>query len=94
MSFMEGLLSTEAINAVATSLAAVTRTDSSETNGSVLYRSYCEGCHGSLATTTKWKPSGRTSQQIQSALEALAPMQFLSVLSTTQIDAISTTISP
>jgi hypothetical protein len=51
-------------------------------NGAILYATYCESCHGSLSATSK---AGRTSVQIQNALNNVPAMKSLSGLTASQI---------
>ena len=61
------------------------------TSGEALYGTYCAGCHGSLASSTK---KGRTVTQIQNAINANAGgMVSLSSLTPAQVAAIATALA-
>jgi len=55
-------------------------------DGSALYANNCSDCHGALASSSK---SGRTASQIQSAIQNVGSMSFLSSLTTEEIQAIA-----
>ncbi|VVB93443.1 Cytochrome c6 [uncultured archaeon] len=88
-------LSSAQIQAIATALAVSstptpTPTSTVTPDGTALYASYCQGCHGPLATTTK---PGRTATQIQNAIATVSAMSSLSSLSSAQINAIATALA-
>jgi mono/diheme cytochrome c family protein len=61
-------------------------------DGAALYATNCAGCHGPLATSTK---SGATLARIQTAIVSNAGgMSFLSALTSDQLQAIATALSP
>jgi mono/diheme cytochrome c family protein len=59
------------------------------TDGATLYANNCASCHGALASSAK---IGATSARIQSAIGSVSQMNSLSNLSSTQIQAIATTL--
>lgn len=63
---------------------------SSGPDGAALYTTYCAGCHGALASSTK---IGRTAAQIQSAIDTVSAMQSLSSLTSSQVQAIATALA-
>ncbi|HEX9860696.1 MAG TPA: cytochrome c, partial [Nitrospirota bacterium] len=59
-------------------------------DGPTLYATYCQSCHGSLATSSK---KGRTATQIQTAINNNAGgMGYLSILTPAQVQAIATAL--
>ncbi len=60
------------------------------TDGATLYSTYCSGCHGPLATSSK---SGATAAMIQTGISSVSQMSSLSSLTTTQIQAIAAALS-
>jgi mono/diheme cytochrome c family protein len=54
--------------------------------GATLYAQYCAGCHGELAVSAR---HGRTATQIQTAISTVPRMQWLSGLTTQQIQDIA-----
>lgn len=67
-----------------------TATPPYSTDGAGLYVTYCAGCHGQLASNNI---RGRTIPAIQSAISSVSSMRFLSSLSSSQLQAISTTLA-
>ncbi len=61
-----------------------------QVNGAALYVTNCSSCHGPLATSSKL---GVTAAQIQSAIQSVGTMSFLSKLTTAQIQAIASALS-
>jgi mono/diheme cytochrome c family protein len=59
------------------------------TDGATLYANYCASCHGPLATSAK---IGATTSRIQNAIGSVSQMSKLSTLSSTQIQAIATSL--
>ena len=59
-------------------------------DGASLYATYCAGCHGPLATSSK---KGATATQIQTAITKVRAMRSLSTLTTAQIQAIAAALS-
>jgi mono/diheme cytochrome c family protein len=95
MNYLSSLSSTQ-IQAIATVLTTTptptptpTPTSTTTLTGATLYANYCAGCHSPLASTTK---PGRTATQISSAISAVSSMNYLSSLSSTQIQAIATAL--
>ncbi len=60
------------------------------TDGATLYATYCAGCHGPLATSSKL---GATAAMIQTGISTVGAMSGLSTLTTAQIDAIAAALS-
>ncbi|MCZ7404877.1 MAG: hypothetical protein O8C67_08100, partial [Candidatus Methanoperedens sp.] len=67
-----------------------TPTPTTTLDGPTLYANYCAGCHSPLASTTK---QGRTATQITSAISAVSSMNYLSSLSSAQVQAIATVLT-
>lgn len=63
---------------------------SASTDGTVLYSTYCAGCHGPLATSAK---IGVTASQIQTGISTVPDMKNLTVLTTIQQQAIATALA-
>ncbi len=82
MGFLNTLTAAE-IQAIADALPAAPMTPP---DGVALYNSECAGCHGTLANTTK---PGRTAAQIQTAINNVGSMGFLSTLTAAEIQAIA-----
>lgn len=59
------------------------------TDGATLYANNCAGCHGPLATSQK---IGATTSRIQTAISTVSQMNTITSLSSTQIQAIATTL--
>ncbi|HEY4785343.1 MAG TPA: c-type cytochrome [Bacteroidales bacterium] len=85
MSSLSTLTSTQ-IQAIATALVS---TAPPVTDGATLYANNCASCHGPLATSTK---IGATVTRIQNAISTVSQMNTLSTLTSTQIQAIATTL--
>lgn len=90
MGSLNGQLSTTQIQAIATAL--VSTTPPPTTDGTALYGTYCQSCHGALASSAKLN---RTATQIQNAIGSNAGgvMGSLSNLSSAQIQAIATALA-
>jgi mono/diheme cytochrome c family protein len=73
------------VQSIATALGT-TSTTPPATDGATLYASYCSGCHGALASSTK---GGRTAAQIQAAIGSQSAMSSLSSLTATQVQAVA-----
>ena len=58
-------------------------------DGAVLYATYCAGCHGPLATSTK---RGKTAAEISAAIGSVPAMSGLSSLTKEQIAAIASAL--
>lgn len=89
-------LSTTQQQAIVDVLAVVTPppppTPPPATDGPTLYASYCAGCHGPLATSTK---IGTTNSRTQSAItNNIGGMGYLSTLTAADIQAITTALTP
>lgn len=84
-------LTSAQIQAIATALASSTTPPPPTTDGAALYGSYCQSCHGALATSAKLN---RSAAQIQSAITGNAGgvMGSLSGLTSTQIQSIATAL--
>ncbi|MGK5094834.1 hypothetical protein WDW89_22840 [Deltaproteobacteria bacterium TL4] len=90
MSFLNAVLSAEAVNSLGISLAAVTPSIA-ETDGTALYSYYCAGCHGSLSSTTK---ALRSVASLQSANQNVDAMKFLTpLLSPTALGSVVTSLA-
>jgi len=77
------------IQAIASALTSVA--PSVITDGPTLYGSYCAGCHGALAGSTK---GGATAARIQAAIDGnVGGMGPLSTLSATQVTAIASALA-
>jgi len=86
---MKSLSSLRMAQLHAISTALVVTTTSSPTTAldrAALYASYCQGCHNSLATSTK---KGRTLDQIKSSISNVQAMKSLSFLNPAQIQGIA-----
>jgi mono/diheme cytochrome c family protein len=85
-------LTSDQLQAIVTALAPATTPPTPTVDGAVLYSASCAGCHGALATSTK---TGVTLTRLQSAIAAnTGGMGALSTLSSTQIQAIVTALTP
>jgi mono/diheme cytochrome c family protein len=85
MKSLSTLTSTQ-IQAIATALVS---TAPPVTDGATLYANNCAACHGALASSSK---IGATSTRIQNAIGTVSQMRSLSTLTSTQIQAIATTL--
>ncbi len=74
------------IQAIAAALSQAT----SGNGGAALYASDCQGCHGSLSSSTK---HGRTAAPIKNAISTVPAMNYLSFLSSDQITTIAAALS-
>lgn len=91
MGFLSPLTPTQ-VSAIATALTPPATPPPPVTSGTTLYASYCAGCHGALASTTK---PGRTAAQIQTAINSnTGGMGSLSSLTATQVSAIAAVLPP
>jgi len=79
-------LSSAQIQAIADTLKS---TMPAPSNGGTLYASYCAGCHGVLASSSKL---GATVQRIQNGINTVSDMKTLSSLTADQIKQISDTL--
>ena len=73
------------VQAIATALATNT-TPTPTLDGATLYANNCASCHGPLATSTKL---GASANLIQTGISNITKMQFLSTLTTAQIQSIA-----
>jgi mono/diheme cytochrome c family protein len=95
MSSLSSLTTTQ-IQAIAAALAGSTSGGggssggTTTTDGATLYGTYCAGCHGPLATSSK---SGATASMIQTGISSVSQMSSLSSLTTTQIQAIAAALA-
>lgn len=80
-------LTSTQITAIANALTSTT-TPPPSTDGAALYGTYCQSCHGSLATSSKLN---RTATQITNAIATVGTMNSIS-LTSTQIQAIATAL--
>lgn len=69
---------------------ATATTSAPALDGAALYGTYCSGCHGPLATSSK---KGRTAAQISSAIASRTAMNSLSTLTSDQIAAIAAALA-
>ena len=91
MGYLSTLTATQ-VSAIATALTPPVTPPPPVTNGATLYASYCAGCHGVLASTTK---PGRTAAQIQTAINSnIGGKGSLSSLTSTQVSAIAAVLPP
>ncbi|MBT1070249.1 putative Ig domain-containing protein [Pelotalea chapellei] len=82
---------TDAAAATASKSLSIT-INAASLNGAALYATNCAGCHGPLATSSK---RGSTAAQIQAAINGnVGGMGFLSVLTSAEVQAIATALSP
>ena len=90
MSSLSSLTSTQ-IQSIAGALSGTTtQPPGTVTDGAALYTTYCAGCHGALATSSK---QGATLARIQSAIGSVSSMRSLSSLTSTQLQAIASALS-
>jgi mono/diheme cytochrome c family protein len=75
------------ITAIANALVSTT-TPPPSTDGAALYGTYCQSCHGTLATSSKLN---RTATQISNAIANVSQMSSIS-LTSTQIQSIATAL--
>ena len=73
------------VQAIATALATNT-TPTPTLDGATLYANNCASCHGPLATSTKL---GASANLIQTGISNVSKMQFLSILTSAQIQSIA-----
>jgi len=92
---MLGTLTSIQTTAIAAALNAAVApppvTSPPATDGATLYANNCSGCHGVLATSAKL---GRTAAQITAAISSVSAMSALSTLTSAQITAMATALSP
>jgi len=69
---------------------ATATTNAPALDGAALYGTYCSGCHGPLATSSK---KGKTAAQISSAIASIGMMSSLSTLTSDQIAAIAAALA-
>ncbi|MCP4754691.1 MAG: hypothetical protein GY866_27740 [Proteobacteria bacterium] len=89
MGFLTGLSST-LIDSIALSLARARMPDVTETDGTVLYASYCKTCHNVLSTTNKPK---RRKASIIFAVNSVEEMEHLEDLPWDSAEALGQTLA-